>query len=552
MDGSYSVYPDWQQQQRMTTVQLFADGRAEHMDCHDHHSQSHYPSPALSSASPTYNALHSYPTMLDYTQQQIEPTTGPARNTRAQKVRPYPHPQDRHGRPTLNVAPPQSYDPMTPTSTPSPYHRPSIPSHHRAPSPALSCVSALTSVSSSAPHQQPPHTTTTPFPSSSTPTAPSYHPTASPSPKPKQKKQRLDNLDRKRICRFHADHPGARQEDIASEFGVERSTISKILKQKARWLAAPDAPGDRAAKHRPSKFPEIEEELLKWLSTLPPSSSSLSSTPNPIGVSDTAIRTRAKAIARALHVPEEKFKASSGWVDNFKARAGVKGGLWSGVPAVAVPSSSAVNAGTGSAETEPAKARLIEGAGAAGAGAGLSPLNPAFRTGMEGLEEEEEEEEEGASPYAHASPTHTHTPHLTGPAQAYLPPQVPPQTQTQPQHSPLSLSPTHSHPATHSPLSALSAHTHHTHTHTHSLSPTSAHSLSHSHHTTATTHPEEQVLFRRAPQHIPSLAEAEGALDTLLLFLDVRARVGLVSDAERDALQAVKGKLFEEAVGGGF
>lgn len=28
-----------------------------------------------------------------------------------------------------------------------------------------------------------------------------------------------------------------KQEDIAAHFGVERSTVSKILKQKARWLS---------------------------------------------------------------------------------------------------------------------------------------------------------------------------------------------------------------------------------------------------------------------------------------------------------------------------
>lgn len=68
--------------------------------------------------------------------------------------------------------------------------------------------------------------------------------------KPKQKKQRLDNNARKNICIYHEDHPNARQEDIAIVFKVERSTISKILKHKNKWLSTPENQGDRVAKHR--------------------------------------------------------------------------------------------------------------------------------------------------------------------------------------------------------------------------------------------------------------------------------------------------------------
>ena len=51
------------------------------------------------------------------------------------------------------------------------------------------------------------------------------------------KKKRLYNVTRRQICIHARDHPGLKQEDIAAVFGVERSTVSKILKQKARWLS---------------------------------------------------------------------------------------------------------------------------------------------------------------------------------------------------------------------------------------------------------------------------------------------------------------------------
>jgi predicted transcriptional regulator len=52
----------------------------------------------------------------------------------------------------------------------------------------------------------------------------------------KHTKKKLDGLDKKRICIYHANHSNARQEDIAELFGVERSTVSKILKNKEEWL----------------------------------------------------------------------------------------------------------------------------------------------------------------------------------------------------------------------------------------------------------------------------------------------------------------------------
>lgn len=136
--------------------------------------------------------------------------------------------------------------------------------------------------------------------------------------KPKHRKQRLRDRDRKDICLYHLEHPNARQEDIAEHFQVERSTVSKILKGKEKWLNAEDGL-DRAAKNRPSKFPEIEEVMRQWLQEC---------TNNDTNISDLLIRTTALDTAQKLHIPEERFKASSGWIENFKHRHEVRGGKW--------------------------------------------------------------------------------------------------------------------------------------------------------------------------------------------------------------------------------
>ncbi|KAN0087445.1 hypothetical protein V8E55_006066 [Tylopilus felleus] len=115
-------------------------------------------------------------------------------------------------------------------------------SNPRSASPALSVASALTSISSAA--SAAPNSQT--FAAYSLPSPP-VGPVV---PRAKQRKQRLFNVDRKAICMYHQDNPNARQEDIAARYGVERSTISKILKHKTKWMNVPEDDDMRVAKHR--------------------------------------------------------------------------------------------------------------------------------------------------------------------------------------------------------------------------------------------------------------------------------------------------------------
>ncbi|KAF8758951.1 hypothetical protein RHS01_02994 [Rhizoctonia solani] len=116
-------------------------------------------------------------------------------------------------------------------------------------------------------------------------------------------KQRLDDARRKEICSYARDRPKARQEDIAIKYGVERSTISKILKHKDKWLSLDTNPRKSIpVKHRPSKFPEIETELLKWVRQCQE---------NGTNITDTRIKAKAKECAAEIGLPEGKFKAMS-------------------------------------------------------------------------------------------------------------------------------------------------------------------------------------------------------------------------------------------------
>ncbi|KIK69625.1 hypothetical protein GYMLUDRAFT_66925 [Collybiopsis luxurians FD-317 M1] len=264
--------------------------------------------------------------------------------------------------------------PLTPDSqiSSSVPHTPTAP-RQLSTSPALSSISSHSHRSQRSVRQQQDQMSMSPTPLAISPTARGFHlpgpqpnsllPSANINPplpsgstlpraysKPKARKQRLFNVDRKAICEFHLAHPGEKQEVIARQYGVERSTISKILKHKERWLSIEVGDGPvggingpiRLAKHRPSKFPPVESEMLvwirevseKWYGCLPEPSSNSYDPQNPSPVhgplSDASLREKARAIARSHGITPEQFKASSGWVENFKHRHGIRNGFWGG------------------------------------------------------------------------------------------------------------------------------------------------------------------------------------------------------------------------------
>ena len=135
-------------------------------------------------------------------------------------------------------------------------------------------------------------------------------------------KKRLQNRQRKEICQYYMEHPNARQEDIAARWGVERSTVSKILKNKHHWMNIQDGE-QHVTKHRPAKFENIELLMYPWLMECRESRSL---------ISDAMIRAKAREVAREIGISDDKFKASAGWVENYKHRANIKKGVWIGKP----------------------------------------------------------------------------------------------------------------------------------------------------------------------------------------------------------------------------
>lgn len=133
-----------------------------------------------------------------------------------------------------------------------------------------------------------------------------------------KKKVKLLNLDRKRICERHEANPKLKQDELATLFGVERSTVSKVLKEKERWLAIEEDSQDaKIVKHRQAKFPEVEKQLMVWVQQAQEAGQALT---------DAVIKEQALNIARAIGGSAERFKASGGWVEKFRVRSGLRKG----------------------------------------------------------------------------------------------------------------------------------------------------------------------------------------------------------------------------------
>lgn len=148
-----------------------------------------------------------------------------------------------------------------------------------------------------------------------------------------RRSMRLSNLDRKALCQYAEAHPRVKHEHIGSMFGVERSTVSKILKQRAKWFSVGEdnnvsnSPSSSYLEKRPreakvpknklGRHPEMEARLMEW---------GQEQTRTAITLTDEQVRQKALEIAEQLKIDVSAFKASAGWLENFKDRAKYKHG----------------------------------------------------------------------------------------------------------------------------------------------------------------------------------------------------------------------------------
>ncbi|CAB4491435.1 unnamed protein product [Rhizophagus irregularis] len=119
-----------------------------------------------------------------------------------------------------------------------------------------------------------------------------------------------------KICNYQIKNPNISHENIAIYFNrlhninIKRPTISKILKDRERWLSITNNTSS-TYRHREVKYPSLEQALSIWVKQ------ALSK--NMI-LSDNILREKAKEFAQDLNIAENAIGFSNGWLGGFKSR----------------------------------------------------------------------------------------------------------------------------------------------------------------------------------------------------------------------------------------
>lgn len=125
----------------------------------------------------------------------------------------------------------------------------------------------------------------------------------------------LTDSDRKAMCLYAEENPTAKQTEIGSRFGVERSTVSKVLRQKEKYLSHDD--GSRSpAKRLKGRSPDIERALANWAKNQEKKG---------VPLSDELIRHQARAFSATSSNPESASTLSSSWLEKFKFKNNLMG-----------------------------------------------------------------------------------------------------------------------------------------------------------------------------------------------------------------------------------
>ncbi|EWC44063.1 hypothetical protein DRE_01415 [Drechslerella stenobrocha 248] len=117
----------------------------------------------------------------------------------------------------------------------------------------------------------------------------------------------LTDADRRRMCLYHEQHPHVKQTEIGAMFGVERSTVSKVLRQREKYLYPDDGP-KQAVKRPKGKCPDFERALANWAKNEKKKGRLLT---------DEMIREKANFFAQSCGVNDGQFKLN---LDKFKVK----------------------------------------------------------------------------------------------------------------------------------------------------------------------------------------------------------------------------------------
>jgi len=111
------------------------------------------------------------------------------------------------------------------------------------------------------------------------------------------------------MCQYAEEHPNAKQTDIGAEFGVERSTVSKVLRNKDKYLSSEDR-SSSPIKRAKGKSVDIEKALTNYLRNAQKEGKP---------VTGDLIKEKARLFSATMGSPADAHikTNSSAWLDKF-------------------------------------------------------------------------------------------------------------------------------------------------------------------------------------------------------------------------------------------
>ncbi|CAB5367834.1 unnamed protein product [Rhizophagus irregularis] len=127
---------------------------------------------------------------------------------------------------------------------------------------------------------------------------------------------------KKEVCEYMKANPNINQGNVASffnekyqEFNIDRTTISKIWKDREKWLAVlPTSQTSHIFRNRSVQFPELDKAMQIWTAQAAAAG---------LPLSDSILQLKGIEFAKMLSI-EDQLKCTNGWVYRFKLRNGLQ------------------------------------------------------------------------------------------------------------------------------------------------------------------------------------------------------------------------------------
>ncbi|GES83093.1 CenpB-DNA-bind-domain-containing protein [Rhizophagus clarus] len=136
-------------------------------------------------------------------------------------------------------------------------------------------------------------------------------------PPNRQRRSVISDDLKHQICEWSEANKNKKHHEVAQFFNeknpnvkIDRSTVSKILKEKDKWKAVVSAEvSNKTFRHRKVKFPSLDHAMSLWVEN---------ATAGGVTLTDLLIKEKARVFAQAFNIQESELVFSNGWLEKFK------------------------------------------------------------------------------------------------------------------------------------------------------------------------------------------------------------------------------------------